>query len=54
MFECFGNVNNVEVLNNNVEVLNSYVAVNEPDDLETNEVNFEELYMQFVRDTEEE
>ena len=56
MFECFGNVNNGEVLNNNVEVLNSSVAVNEPiqDDLEIDEVNCEELYMQFVRDTEEE
>ena len=56
MFECFGNVNNVEVLNNSVEVLSSSVAVNEPilDDLETDEVNFEELHMQFVRDTEEE
>ena len=56
MFECFGNVNNFEVLNNSVEVLNSSVAVNEPilDDLETDEVNFEELYMQFVQDTEEE
>ena len=50
MFECFGNVNN-EVLNNNVEVLNSSIAVNEPI---PDEVNFEELYMQFVRDTEEE
>ena len=44
------------VLNNNVEVLNSTVAINEPvpDDQGTDEVNFAALYMEFVRDTEEE